>query len=135
MPRAAAAGRPLILIVDDVDDNRLMYAEYLEYAGYQVAQARTGTQALVLVREVPPALIVMDLSMPDMDGWEATRKLKADPRTTGILILVVSGHALDKAEQQSWEAGADAFLTKPCLPEDLANKIAAMLASRSSSTP
>jgi CheY-like chemotaxis protein len=107
-----------------------MYAEYLEYAGYQVAQARTGREALVQAREIAPGLIVMDLSMPDMDGWEATRTLKADPRTRGILILVVSGHALDKAEQESWEAGADAFVTKPCLPEALAQKIAAMLASR-----
>jgi two-component system cell cycle response regulator DivK len=120
----------VILVVDDVDDNRLMYVEYLEYAGYQVAQARTGTQALGLAREVAPALIVMDLSMPDMDGWEATRRLKADPRTRRILILVVSGHALGKAEQQSWDAGADGFLTKPCLPEDLAAKIATMLARR-----
>jgi CheY-like chemotaxis protein len=131
-PPASAAARPLILIVDDVVDNRLMYAEYLVYAGYQVAQARTGTEALMQARKRDPALIVMDLSMPDMDGWEATRRLKADPQTRGILILVVSGHALGKTEQQSWEAGADGFVTKPCLPEDLASKIAAMLASRAS---
>jgi CheY-like chemotaxis protein len=130
--RASAAPRPVILVVDDVADNRLMYAEYLEYAGYHVAQAGTGTEALVQARELMPALIVMDLSMPDMDGLEATRRLKIDLRTRGSLILVVSGYALGKAEQQSWEAGADGFLSKPCLPEDLAKKIADMLASRSS---
>lgn len=122
--------RPVVLIVDDMDDNRQMYAEYLEYDGYQVAQARTGVEALVLAQSVRPALIVMDLSMPDMDGWDATRRLKSDARTKAILILVVSGHALDRVEQRALAAGADAFLTKPCLPEELSAKIAAMLASR-----
>jgi two-component system cell cycle response regulator DivK len=67
MPRRATA--PLILVVDDVGDNREMYAEFLEYEGYQVAQARTGVEALALAQTVAPALIVMDLSMPGMDGW------------------------------------------------------------------
>ena len=107
-----------------------MYAEYLEYVGYGVEQAHTGAEAVMLAQSLSPRLIVMDLSMPDMDGWEATRRLKADPRTREILILVVSGHVLDKAEQQSWEAGADGFVKKPCLPEDLATKIAAMLKAR-----
>jgi CheY-like chemotaxis protein len=90
----AAAARPLILVVDDVGDNREMYAEFLEYASYQVAQARTGVEALALAHNVAPALIVMDLSMPGMDGWEAARRLKADARTKSILVLVVSAHAL-----------------------------------------
>jgi CheY-like chemotaxis protein len=107
-----------------------MYAEYLEYVGYQVVQAKTGTEAVMLAQAMTPRLIVMDLSMRDMDGWEATRRLKADPRTASILILVVSGHALDRAERQARQQGADDFLTKPCLPEDLSAKIAAMLAAR-----
>ena len=129
---ADAAARSLILVVDDIGDNRQMYAEYLEYDGYRVEQAGSGAEAVVLAEEVRPALIVMDLSMPDMDGWDATRRLKGDPRTRAIPIIVVTGHALGNAEQRALEAGADAFLTKPCLPNDLASKIAAMLASRAS---
>jgi two-component system, cell cycle response regulator DivK len=126
MPRRATA--PLILVVDDVGDNREMYAEFLEYEGYQVAQARTGVEALALAQTVAPALIVMDLSMPGMDGWEATRRLKADARMKSIPVLVVSAHALRGTEERAREAGADGFLTKPCLPEDLSAKVAAMLA-------
>jgi two-component system cell cycle response regulator DivK len=123
----AAAARPLILVVDDVGDNREMYAEFLEYEGYQVAQARTGVEALALAQNVAPALIVMDLSMPGMDGWEAARRLKADARTKSIPVLVVSAHALRGTEERAREAGADSFLRKPCLPEDLSAKVAAML--------
>ena len=126
MPRRATA--PLILVVDDVGDNREMYAEFLEYEGYQVAQARTGVEALALAQTVAPALIVMDLSMPGMDGWEATRRLKADARMKSIPVLVLSAHALRGTEERAREAGADGFLTKPCLPEDLSAKVAAMLA-------
>lgn len=126
---AQAAARALILIVDDVVDNRLMYVEYLEYDGYRVEQASTGAEALVLAPAVMPALIVMDLSMPGIDGWETTRRLKTDARTKHIPVLVLSGHALEAVERGARVAGADAFLTKPCLPEDLSAKIAAMLAA------
>jgi two-component system cell cycle response regulator DivK len=125
----AAAARPLILVVDDVADNREMYAEFLEYEGYQVAQASTGTEVLALAQSVVPALIVMDLSMPGMDGWEAARRLKADALTNSIPVLVVSAHALRGSEEGARQAGADGFLTKPCLPETLSEKIAAMLAA------
>jgi two-component system cell cycle response regulator DivK len=128
MPRRPAAVRPLILVVDDVVDNRQMYAEYLEYDGYQVEQARNGIEALALAPTLRPALIVMDLSMPGMDGWDATRQLKADPRTKQIPVLIVSGHALGAVERGAREAGADGFVTKPCLPEELSKKIATILA-------
>ena len=117
----------LVLIVDDIPDNRQMYAEYLEYEGYRVEQACNGEEAIAFARALTPDLIVMDLSMPGIDGWEATRLLKADPGTQSIAILVVSGHAFGAAEQRAREAGADAFLAKPCLPGDVAEKIAAML--------
>ena len=128
---ADTAAPPLILIVDDIGDNRQMYAEYLEYGGYRVEQAGSGAEAVVFAEEVTPALIVMDLSMPDMDGWEAIRRIRSNARTASIPILVVSGYSLD-ATQRGIAVGAraDAFLIKPCLPEDLAAKIAAMLAPR-----
>jgi two-component system, cell cycle response regulator DivK len=80
-----------------------------------------------MARAVRRALIVMDLTMPGMDGWEATRRLKADSQTKPVPVLVLSGHALRGAEDRARDAGADAFLTKPCLPGDLSAKIAAML--------
>ena len=117
-----------VLVADDIADNRQMYAEYLEYEGYRVEQARNGEEAVALARALMPDLIVMDLSMPEMDGWEATRLLKGDPVTRSIPIVVVSGHAFGPPEIRAREAGADAFLTKPCLPAQLAEKISAMLA-------
>ena len=133
MSAFAAARKPvrrqLILVADDVGDNREMYAEYLEYEGYEVVQAPTGMEAVELAQTLTPALIIMDLSMPTMDGWEATRRLKADARTRLIPVLVLSAHALRGTEEGARVAGADGFLTKPCLPDDLSTKIVAMLAA------
>ena len=122
------AGRAFVLVADDIPDNRQMYAEYLEYEGYRVEQACNGEEAVALAGALMPDLIVMDLSMPTMDGWEATRLLKGDPVTQSIPILVVSGHAFGPAELRARDAGADGFVTKPCLPAQLVEKIAAMLA-------
>lgn len=119
--------RPLILLVDDFPDNREMYALYLEYVGYQVAEAATGHEALALTLELSPDLIVMDLSLPGLDGWEATRRLKGDPRTKGIPVLALTGHALEGYSEGARNAGCDAFITKPCLPEELVVEIRALL--------
>src|SRR4051812_10784055 len=80
---------PLVLVVDDLEDNRDIYGTYFEYAGFRVARAEDGEQALAKVTVEKPDLIVMDLCMPQMDGWEATRMLKSNPRTKGIVIVVV----------------------------------------------
>src|SRR3954466_852148 len=84
----------LILLVDDFQDNREMYAEYLTYSGYRVEEAATGPEALEKAFSLLPDLILMDLSLPGIDGWEATRRLKSDPRTTKIPIIALTGHAL-----------------------------------------
>jgi CheY-like chemotaxis protein len=108
-----------VLVVDDFEDNREMFAEYLELSGFQVAQAVTGLEALDRAFELVPDVILMDLSLPDLDGWEATRRLKADPRTQHVPVIALSGHALADHAREAKEAGCDAFLTKPCLPEAL----------------
>src|SRR5262245_35527060 len=90
-----------ILLVDDFDDNREMYAEYLEYSGFRVTQASNGHEALARAFEQPPDLIVMDLSLPGMDGWEATRRLKADSRTKSIPVVALTGHALEGHSQRA----------------------------------
>ena len=118
---------PLVLIVDDYQDAREMYAEYLEYSGYRVAEARNGLEAVEKAFALHPAVILMDLSLPVMDGWEATRRLKQDLRTRDIPVMALSGHVLAGNAEQARQAGADEFIAKPCLPQDLEDRIRRML--------
>ena len=134
-PPAAEDKRPLVLIVDDYDDNREMYSSYLEFAGLRVAEAANGKEALSQTAALMPDLIVMDLSLPGIDGWQATRTIKQDPRTQHILVLALTGHALEGASQGAKDAGCDGFLTKPCLPEDLCREIQRMLSAASAARP
>jgi two-component system cell cycle response regulator DivK len=124
-----SAGRPLVLVVDDFDDNRLLYVSTIADAGYAVDDATNGQEALDKIGAQRPAVIIMDLSMPVVDGWEATRRIKADPRTADIIIIAVTGHATNYGLQRAREAGAEAVLTKPCLPEDLIRTINALVAN------
>ena len=118
---------PLILVVDDYEDAREMYAEYLRFCGFRVAEARNGNEALEQAFSLMPDLILMDLSLPGMDGWEATRQLKADPRTARIPVVALTGHALAGASEGAKRAGCDSFVTKPCLPDDLVIEVRRML--------
>jgi CheY-like chemotaxis protein len=118
---------PLILIVDDFADNREMYTQFLEFSGFRVAEAQNGHEALDRAFQLRPDLIVMDLSLPGLDGWEATRRLKADDRTRDIPIIALTGHALAGHSKGAIDAGCDAFITKPCLPERLMEEIKSML--------
>jgi two-component system cell cycle response regulator DivK len=120
-----------VLVVDDYEDNRQMYGELLAYAGYQVAEARDGAEALGAALRILPDLIVMDLSLPVVDGWEATRRLKGDDRTRHIPILALTGHApegLAGHSESAHEAGCDGFLAKPCSPERLLESVDEILA-------
>ncbi|HZJ30915.1 MAG TPA: response regulator [Vicinamibacterales bacterium] len=118
---------PLILVVDDYQDAREMYAEYLQYSGFRVAEAKNGNEAVTQARALKPDLILMDLSLPGMDGWEATRVLKADEETRHIPIVALTGHALAGASEGARKAGCDSFVTKPCLPDDLVVEVRRML--------
>jgi CheY-like chemotaxis protein len=120
---------PLILVVDDYQDAREMYAEYLQFSGFRVAEARNGNEALDQAFTLKPDLILMDLSLPGMDGWEATRVLKADERTKHIPVVALTGHALAGASEGAKRAGCDSFVTKPCLPDDLVVEVRRMLAT------
>ena len=121
---------PLILVVDDYQDAREMYAEYLQFSGFRVAEARNGNEALQQAFSLKPDLILMDLSLPGMDGWEATRRLKADASTQHIPIVALTGHALAGASEGARRAGCDSFVTKPCLPDDLVVEVRRMLESK-----
>jgi two-component system cell cycle response regulator DivK len=126
--------RPRVLLVDDYPDARDMYGEYLEYCGYDVIQASNGIEALERAFEHQPDIILMDLSLPVMDGWEATRRLKANHRTASIPVVALTGHALAGIFEGAQQAGCDAFVTKPCLPEDLVKEIKRVLAEAPSVT-
>jgi CheY-like chemotaxis protein len=118
---------PMILVVDDFDDNRLLYASTIAEAGYPVQEATNGQEALDKIGATRPAIIVMDLSMPVLDGWETTRRIKANPATADIVIIALTGHATNFGLATAKEAGAQAVLTKPCLPQDLLGVISALL--------
>ena len=119
--------RRRILVVDDYPDAREMYTEYLEYSGFDVIQAVNGVEAVQRAIDSVPDLILMDLSLPIMDGWEATRQLKANPATAGIPVVALTGHALAHCSDGARKAGCAAFVTKPCLPEDLLKEIRRVL--------
>jgi two-component system cell cycle response regulator DivK len=114
---------PLVLVVEDYADAREMYVEYLRYAGFAVAEAQNGLEAVERAVALRPALVLMDLALPGMDGWEATRRLKADERTRHIPVVAITGHALAGHADAARDAGCDGFLTKPCLPDALVEEI------------
>ena len=127
-------GSSLVLVVEDYQDAREMYAAYLQFSGYRVAEATNGLEAIEKTLELMPDIILMDLALPKMDGWEATRRLKSDERTRHIPFVALTGHALAGHAEGARLAGCDAFVTKPCLPDVLVVEIQRMLATRQSET-
>jgi CheY-like chemotaxis protein len=116
-----------VLVVDDAADARAMYGLYLAYHGFRVIEATDGFEAVRQTVEALPAVVLMDLGLPHLDGWEATRRIKADPRTRHIPVVAISGHSYPDAVRRAMDAGADAFFTKPCLPETVLAKIRLVL--------
>jgi two-component system, cell cycle response regulator DivK len=121
----------LVLIVDDSLHTRELYTEYLTFRGLGVVTAPEAETGMRLAETLRPDVIVMDISMPGLNGITATHRLRLSPRTRRIPIIVLTGYAFHAIEQGALEAGADAFLTKPCLPEDLELKIRELLSGRS----
>jgi len=124
-----------VLVVDDFDDNREMFAEFLELSGYRVLQASNGRDAVERADASLPDLVVMDLSLPVMDGWEATRRLKANPKTANIPVIALTGHSAQREEEEALHVGCVALLTKPCPPDDLLAAIVKILGSKSEAVP
>jgi CheY-like chemotaxis protein len=128
-------GKPLVLLVEDYDDARELYAEFLEVSGFRVCQARDGRQGIEKAREVRPDLILMDLSLPGIDGWEAIERLKADACTKQIPVIALTGRSeSERGDRASplW----DYFVAKPCQPERLlAEMQRALSAAARNATP
>ena len=112
-----------ILLVEDNEDNRIIYATALRYAGYEVFEAITGTEGVSQARTYRPDLVLMDISVPELDGWEATAILKADPMTKHIPVIAVTAHALPGDEERSLRAGCDGYLAKPISPASLVAEV------------
>jgi two-component system, cell cycle response regulator DivK len=112
-----------ILVVEDQMDNRQILRDLLGNAGYELLEAENGAEALTTVARQRPDLILMDIQLPVMDGYEATRRLKADPATKSIPIIVVTSYALSGDETKAREAGCDAYVTKPFSPRQLLGKV------------
>jgi CheY-like chemotaxis protein len=123
-----------VLIADDSVDNRDVYVMILESRGYRVEVASDGAEAIDKAVALRPAIIILDLAMPVIDGWTACRRLKDDPRTAAIPAIVLSAHVMKGEEERVLAAGCDAYLPKPCLPETLLAEIERHMA-RTDSTP
>jgi CheY-like chemotaxis protein len=120
--------KPRILVVEDVDDVREMYVEYLSFLGFSVEGAVDGRDAVRKAISHERALIVMDLAMPVLDGWEAIRILRADPRTKAIPIIVLTGQAQPEPIARAKAVGATEVVIKPCLPAQLGRIVVNTLA-------
>jgi two-component system, cell cycle response regulator DivK len=105
-----------VLLVEDNEDNRTVYRTILEHFGYHVIEARNGEDGIRMAREESPHLILMDISIPVIDGWEATRILKEDEQTKQIPIIALTAHALATDRAKATEVGCDGYLAKPCEP-------------------
>lgn len=119
--------QPLVLLAEDFEDARELYRDYLQFSGFDVETANNGREAITRAVELQPDLILMDASMPVLDGWQATRELKANPVTRHIPILALTAHAFDDARREARAVGCDGFVTKPCLPDDLVTRVRAAL--------
>ena len=116
-----------ILLVEDNEMNRDMLSRRLERKGYSIAIAVDGQQGVDMAAADPPALILMDMSLPVLDGWEATRRLRADERTRNIPIIALTAHAMQGDEQKARDAGCDDYDTKPVELPRLLDKMEALL--------
>ena len=120
LPRRRA---PVILIVDDDRDVRELYRACFDTSGYRTAEAATGQQALELARELLPDLLLTDLVLPDLDGLAIAAALKADARTAGVRVIIITGHGTPDLPHRAWAAGAERTILKPCLPDTMLREV------------
>ena len=113
---SSTPSRHRLLLVEDNEDNRTIYSTLLRHLGYAVIEAQNGVQAIELARSERPDLILMDISIPEMDGWEATRILRGDPVTKDVPIVALTAHALEDDRERAAEVGFSSYLAKPIEP-------------------
>jgi CheY-like chemotaxis protein len=124
-----------ILLVEDNEDNRAIYRTILNYGGFRVIEAVDGEAGIESARRDQPALILMDVSIPKIDGWEATRRLKLDSATGHIPIVALTAHALHSDRAMAAEVGCDGYLAKPVEPRRVLAEVRRLLDGRTSGAP
>lgn len=113
------AEAPTVLLVEDNEDNLRIYSTILTYSGYRVVEATDGEAGLTAARDRQPDLILMDVSIPKIDGWEVTRMLKSDPATSTIPVIALTAHALATDRERAQEIGFDGYISKPAEPRQV----------------
>ena len=127
-PRSGEQKRsPLVLVADDHPDAREVTQRFLQVEGFRTEEAADGIDAVTKAVVYLPSVVVMDLAMPRLDGWQAIRELKTDPRTAHIRIVALTARVLVRDEEKARSAGCDAFLRKPIDPADLVTTIRGLL--------
>ena len=126
-PAGTGRERPLILIVEDQHDLRHLYAQQLTISGFDVIEAQNGAEAITHTTARVPDVVLMDLSLPVLDGWEATRRLKSDQRTCHIPVVARTAHDGSGELQRATRAGCDWFVPKPCPPDALIAEVRRVL--------
>jgi CheY-like chemotaxis protein len=124
-----------LLLVEDNEDNRIIYCTVLRHLGYIVLEAQDGVQAVELARSALPDLILMDISIPRMDGWEATRVLRNDSRTSAIPIIALTAHALADDRERASQVGFTSYLAKPIEPRLVVAEIRRWIGDGSAKKP
>ena len=127
---AVAQPRRSVLVIEDEQDTRDMYVVLLGHSGFDVVTARTGMEGFTRACEIRPDLILTDLGLPSLDGWEVIRRLKADTRTKQIPVVVITGRSTPELHDVAAKLGCASLLTKPCMPDDLINEIERTLVTR-----
>jgi len=121
-------GARSILLVEDNEDNRIVYATILRHHGYRVVEAFDGAEALAKVETEHPDLILLDISLPHIDGWEVSRRLRSSEPTKGIRIVALTAHAMPGDRERARSEGFDGYLAKPCEPRAVLAEVRRLLA-------
>jgi len=127
--------KPLVLIIEDNPLNMELFTDLLEAAGFAVVQARTAEEGLRVATRLVPSLILMDLSLPGMDGLEATRRLKAEPATEAVRVVALTAHAMRGDNEVAIRAGCDGYISKPIDAPRFADQIRDFLATHTLCKP
>lgn len=127
MTQSAPPRRGMVLIVEDDDDSRFVYSAILTNSGFEVTTAISGDEGLALARKIGPRVILMDVSIPGMDGWTVTEHLKNAPATSEIPVIIITAHAFPEDLRRAESVGCDGFLTKPCEPRRVLDEVVRLL--------
>jgi two-component system cell cycle response regulator DivK len=119
---------PTVLIVEDNEDNRIVYSTMLRHFGFAVDEAENGAEGILKARTNLPDVILMDIAIPLVDGWEAVQRLKKDPSTAHIPIVALTAHAMPADRERAIQVGCDGYLAKPCEPRAVVEEVKRILA-------